>query len=152
MSVLAGNLLIVGNSDNQSGLFMGGISGGYPPAGGGTLAKEGGGTLVLSGSGTYTGGTYVESGTLEATNRAAIADGTGLFVGANLARFGTVVPVDAGSSSAVAPAAAPVPEPGTLALVAAAVALVSYRWRRMRGRRISRPPSRPARAGAAARG
>ena len=40
-----------------------------------------GGTLSLTGTNTYTGGTYVESGTLIATNSQAIEDGTNLYIG-----------------------------------------------------------------------
>ena len=88
-----------------------------------SLALAGGGTLVLSGSSGYRGGTMVESGTLIAPNSQAIADGTNLYVGSGLSAFGTAVP-------SAAPAT-PVPEPGTLALVAVSAAgLLAYARRR----------------------
>jgi fibronectin-binding autotransporter adhesin len=75
------------------------------------LTEIGGGTLVLAGSNTYTGGTDVERGTLIVTNAYGLENGTSLIVGPD-------------ASSIFAPAAAavtPVPEPATLALLAAAV-------------------------------
>ena len=100
----------------------------------GTLAGEGNSltvnnpnaVLVLSGSGSYTGGTYVESGSLILTNRLAIADGANLTVG-NANVFAPVISNLSSSASFT-----PVPEPGTLALlVAGAAALIAmYRKRR----------------------
>lgn len=81
-------------------------------------------SLVLSGSDGYTGGTYVEAGTLIVANNAAIADGTNLSVGTDLAAFGDVVSSQ-DSGSAAAPVAAPVPEPGTLALAATALGIAA---------------------------
>ncbi len=96
-------------------------------SGGGSLLKLGGGTLTLSGTHTYIGGTNVFDGTLVATEPQAIEDGTNLYVGTPGAFFAPVVP---------APATTAVPEPGTLALLAAgtAVAFVAIR----RKKRISR--------------
>ena len=64
---LGGNLLTIGNSDNQSCTFSGLISGS-----GGLLAKQGSGMLTLSGSDTYSGGTTVDAGTLEAAGTASL--------------------------------------------------------------------------------
>jgi len=104
-------------------------------AGAGLLVKSGAGTLILSGSGnTYSGGTDVLEGTLILTNPGAIESGTNLTVG-NAAAFApaAVVPaVVAGlPTEPPSPAITPVPEPGTLVLLAAAAALMAaYRKRR----------------------
>ena len=96
----------------------------------GGLKEIGSGVLVLGGTNTYTGGTTVAGGELIATNNEAIQDGTNVFVGNDLGAFGTIEP-----SAASLPAAggtSPVPEPGTLALVAAAGAAVLVLRRRER--------------------
>ena len=95
------------------------------------LVMGGGGTQVLSGTNTYTGGTTVNNnGTLIVTNPEAIADGTSLTVG-NASFFPPAPVVPAPAAGA---AVASVPEPGTLALVAAAglavAALARKRFRR----------------------
>ena len=94
------------------------------------------GSLILSGTGnTYTGGTYVESGTLYVNNTGAIDDGSSLIVGAG----GTFLydPTAGGAANEPAVTAkasdrslAPVPEPGTLGLLLAALgsALACYRF------------------------
>ena len=46
------------------------------------LSLDGPGTLVLTGTNSYSGGTYVNEGTLVIDNGQAIQDGTGLSVGA----------------------------------------------------------------------
>jgi autotransporter-associated beta strand protein len=88
----------------------------YAINGSGSLSMIGSGMLTLSGNNTYSGGTTVSNGTLILTTNAAIADGTSLTVG-NPAPFSpaSVVPAPA----AVA-AIAPVPEPGTFALLTVA--------------------------------
>ncbi len=91
------------------------------------LLLNGPGTLELSGTGTYTGGTTVERGTLIVTNETAIENGTNLYVGSGLTVFGTVVPAEAAR-----PALTAVPEPGTLALLAAMATFVLLPRRRMR--------------------
>ena len=82
-----------------------------------TLAKTGNGTLVLSGTAnSYSGGTSVFGGTLILTNPGAIDSGTNLTVG-DTTKFSPAL-------------AAPVPEPSTLALLAAgATLMVIYRKR-----------------------
>jgi len=95
----------------------------------GDLLKNGPGTLILSGNNTYAGGTEVLSGRLVATNGQSLPYGTSLTVGAG----GTFIfdpsvaalPV-VSSASTVA-----VPEPGTLALLTAAIcgAIICQRMR-----------------------
>ena len=99
-------------------------------SGGGGLKEIGSGLLVLGGTNTYTGGTYVAGGELMATNDEAIEDGTNVFVGSDLGAFGTIEPSAAGLP--VAGGTSPVPEPGTLTLVAAAGAAVLLLRRRRR--------------------
>jgi len=82
-----------------------------PISGPGGLQAEGSGTLILSGENTYGGGTIVTDGTLELLDSSALPGGSSLTVGEDaLAIFGDAVP----SLHAV-------PEPTTLALVAAAI-------------------------------
>ena len=107
-------------------------------SGTGSLTKEGAGTLTLEGTNSYTDGTSVLGGTLLITSAIALPNGTSLTVGAG----GTFIfdpsaagsPVAGGSVAAVAP----VPEPGTLALLAAALgsAVACRRFLRRRGKAI----------------
>jgi len=98
--------------------------------GSGALLKDGLGTLVLSGTGHYTGGTYVNAGTLVATSSTALPDGWDLTVGAG----GTLIfdpsysasPIVFGQSLAVLP----VPEPSTLVLLIAGLAVGLVTWQR----------------------
>jgi autotransporter-associated beta strand protein len=95
-----------------------GLTIGNPQTGATSLIETGGGTLVLAGSNTYTGGTDVQNGTLIVANIYGLEDGTSLTVGA-------------AASSIFAPAAAavpaaPVPEPGTLLLLAAAFCAAAF--------------------------
>ncbi len=112
----SGGTLTTGG-DNAITTFAGVISG----LGGLTLT---GGTMTLSGTNTYTGGTIVSDGNLILTNGEAIVSGSSLTVG-DPAELGGLfqAPSEAGVSV--------VPEPGTLALVAAgALTLMFYRKRR----------------------
>jgi autotransporter-associated beta strand protein len=108
-------------------LTVGG-DGNSPPAFAGTISGTSsltvvGGTLTLSGTNTYTGGTTVEDGILILSNNEAIADGTSLTVGNPSLFSAPVVPsVVAGLQTVPQPAIAPVPEPGTLAILAAGMA------------------------------
>jgi autotransporter-associated beta strand protein len=119
-----GNTLTVGSGD-----FSGAIEN---TAGTLALLKSGSGELVLSGSDGYTGGTTVVAGMLDVTNSKALASGTSLTLGTS-AKFAFDSPADlpvADPSRAVSPSAA-VPEPGALALLAAAGLLAGCSaWRR----------------------
>ena len=96
------------------------------------LLKTGSGTLILSGSDNYTGGTLVDAGMLLVTDADGIPAGSSLTVGSG----GTVIFTPAGGSAmevSHAGAIAPVPEPGTLALLAVAgMAAAVAAWRRRR--------------------
>ena len=99
-------------------------------------ALSGSGGLVLSGSGSvylsnannsFSGGTSVEGGTLYLTNRGSILDGSSLTVGAggtavfNSSAAPMIATDMAGEAGPSASTVAPVPEPGTLATLAAGV-------------------------------
>ena len=113
--VLAGSLAV--STSSGASLQLGNISQGTTVSA--ALSLSGDGQLILSGTDSYTGGTTVNSGTLYVTNSSALADGTSLTVAA-----GGVFIFDpsaaAAHSLAVSPGAiAAVPEPGTMALLAA---------------------------------
>jgi autotransporter-associated beta strand protein len=76
------------------------------------LTMNGPGTQVLSGTNTYTGPTDILNGTLVIANPEALLDGASLNVGPGSLALGAPVPAP------IAAPVAPVPEPGTLALVA----------------------------------
>ncbi len=104
----------------------------YAISGSGSLAKSGSGRLILSGTNTYSGGTFVSSGKLIVTSNKALADGSNLTVGDPSLFLAPVVP-----SRAESPGTAPVPEPGTLALLTATVCGAAV-YRRLRLRRTKR--------------
>jgi fibronectin-binding autotransporter adhesin len=113
-----GNLLYSGSIGNTAGGPLG-------------LSKLGAGTLELSGTNSYTGGTEVLAGTLVLDSASAIESGTSLSVGTGASSL--FAPVFAAPmSAAVGAGAETVPEPGALALLAAASAglLAMYRRRR----------------------
>jgi autotransporter-associated beta strand protein len=83
--------------------------------------------LTLSGVDTYTGGTMVNDGTLIVTSPLAIADGTNLSIG-DPSLFASADHTTLASSMPLA--ASPVPEPGTLVLLAAGAALLAMYCRR----------------------
>ena len=97
---------------------------------GASLLKTGQGTLILSGSNSYDGGTTVADGTLMVATASALPAGGSLAVGAD----GTFIfdPTAAAAPLAASPAGsvAPVPEPGTLALLLAGAMLAAFAaWR-----------------------
>jgi autotransporter-associated beta strand protein len=113
-----------------SGTIRNGLNGTFV-----ALTLDGPGTVILSGTNTYSGGTNVEAGILEVASPTALAGGTSLIVGQGASSlFGPIVPAQAGIPTASA--VAPVPEPGTLALLAAGVAFAIGLRRRM-GRKMS---------------
>ncbi len=128
-------------SPTGSATFSGTIAGGT--LGTINLVMDGPGTQVLSGTNTYLGSTTVNNGTLIATDNAAIPDGGNIYVGdpASLSLFGGVVPANAHVAASSATA---VPEPGTLGIVAAALATAFAAAAR---KRIGRSTIRPRRAG-----
>jgi autotransporter-associated beta strand protein len=119
--LLADNLTVTGSG---SMLFASSSSIADNGAGLSLTLNASGGTLVLSGSDSYSGGTYVQAGTLVVTNPAGIADGINITIG-----DATLFPV----SAAAAPAVTPVPEPATPVLLAAGASMLLL-WR-SRGRR-----------------
>jgi len=101
-----------------------------------SLTLNGPGTLILSGTGLYTGGTIVNSGILAVTSSTALPDNQSLTVGAG----GTLIfdPSYVASSIIATPvsmAVSPVPEPSTLALLAAGLVVGFRAWRRRKGTR-----------------
>ena len=104
----------------------------------GGVTKVGSGTLILSGSNSFTGGTTVLDGTLILENNQAVADGSSLTVG-DASAFAPALAVPA-TAVASGPAIAPVPEPGTIVLLAVGLllfigrGLCRRRWLRAIGR------------------
>ena len=134
IEISGGNLVI---SASNSGLL--GISGNISDDGHQrslTLEGDGSGQLVLGGAAdSYQGGTVVEAGTLLVNNSGALADGPSLTVGGG----GTFVfdPTVSGAALAsVSPAGlvAPLPEPGSVVLLLAAL------WSAVACHRFSRRP------------
>ncbi|MGA2256425.1 MAG: autotransporter-associated beta strand repeat-containing protein, partial [Thermoguttaceae bacterium] len=104
----------------------------------GGLTKFGSGALILSGTNSYSGGTTVDGGTLYLTNSESILPNSALTVVGSTLIFdptaATMSPMAPGAAGAVASAVSPVPEPGTLAILAAGAicCLAARSWRRRR--------------------
>jgi autotransporter-associated beta strand protein len=113
-------------------------------AGNSLTVNNPGALLVLSGSNTYQGGTYVAAGTLIAVSPTAIRDATNLTIGDAL-MFAAIDPATAVTGQSPPPTGSALPEPGTLALLAAAVGVPALAGCRRRCRRSSQRDS--ARAG-----
>ena len=147
---LAGNTVLVPSFSGAAGTVTSSLSGGtlnvtqsIATTFGGTMTDGlgqlaldlEGGTLTLSGTNTYTGGTLVNNAELILTKPSAIEDGTNVTVG-DLTQFpAPIIPSSPVSSQAAAASAvAPVPEPGTLALLAAGavIGVVALRRRKPR--------------------
>ena len=109
--------------------LSGGISENSP---GMSLTLDGGGVLILSGTDTYSGGTTVDAGTLILTSNSAIADGTSLTVGSGGVFIFDPATAAASTYSSAATQVSSVPEPGSLALLAAAVAGLVWKCRTRR--------------------
>ena len=88
-------------------------------AGDNGLVKTGAGLMELTGTDTYTGGTMVEEGTLVLATPVAIAGGSSLTVGS---------PNEFLAGAAARNATAPVPEPGTMALLTVGLLVGSGPW------------------------
>ncbi len=129
--ILADNLTATTGGTNSWTFRFGTASSITDNGAGYSLTMSGtGGTLILSGSDSYTGGTFVTAGTLEATTAAALPEGSSLTIGAG----GTFIfdPTATAAPLVASPAGlvAPVPEPGTLVLLLAGAMLAAFAaWR-----------------------
>jgi autotransporter-associated beta strand protein len=104
-----------GNLSGDGGLFVGGA-----------------GTVDLAGTNSYIGGTSVSSGTLMLQGASSLLAGSSLMIGSSVAAGASF---DLPTSANTQPSISPVPEPGTLGLLAGAllVAMLAYRMRPSHG-------------------
>ncbi|MGO9108840.1 MAG: beta strand repeat-containing protein [Thermoguttaceae bacterium] len=95
----------------------------------GGLTMVGPGKLILAGSDTYMGGTTVAAGTLVLTSSSAVVEGSELTVGANASSI-----FSGAAAAQAASRVSAVPEPGTLALLIAGLAVGFGAWRQRKVR------------------
>ncbi len=104
-------------------------------SGPGGLTVLGGGSLTLTASNDYSGGTIVEAGTLIATNNYSLPYGSlAIGAGGSFIFDPSFSSAPANDSALAAPAVSPAPEPGTWALLTAAVCGAAV-YRGIRSRR-----------------
>jgi len=95
----------------------------------GTLTETSTGTVTLSGSNSYSGGTIVDSGTLLLEGASSLLAGSSLVIGSGAP--GAIFTPPAASPGLVTPVnLAPVPEPGTIVLLAIAAVAGLGIWQR----------------------
>jgi autotransporter-associated beta strand protein len=127
--ILASNLVVAAPPGDTSPWTLAfGAAGGIFGSGKSLTMNGAGGLLILNGTDSYSGGTTVTAGTLTVTSAAGLADGSRLTVGDSLALAPMIPAATAGAS--------PVPEPGTLVLLAAGA--IAAAIARLRRRRMSR--------------
>jgi autotransporter-associated beta strand protein len=97
------------------------------------LVVSGGGLVTLDNINDFNGGAVVSSGTLVLGNAGALEAGSALTVGDSSAFAPQTLTLSSGAST-FSPAIVVVPEPGTLALLAAGVATMAVRTIRRRKR------------------
>jgi autotransporter-associated beta strand protein len=125
-----GLLSILTTTQTTTTTFGGSLQDGFSPT---ALVLSGSGKLFLTGTNTYTGGTTIASGTLVVKQSYSLANGSNLTIG-NSAAFAPVVPdATAVNDFPASSQIMPVPEPGTILLLAAGGTALCWR------RRISAP-------------
>ena len=111
--------LVVSTSAGTQLTFSGNVSGSN------SLTKSGPGELILSGTGSWTGGTFVDEGTVVLTTVTALQDGSSLTIG-DASAF--LAPIIAPSTLVASSQVEPVPEPGSIfLLLASGTAFLAWR-------------------------